>query len=71
MSQRDIQLDKLIMEVLTIKDAQLESFKFYLGQNEDWSLGDSPLDNSEGLLQSRGRSMNKILMKREFSPIKC
>ena len=71
MSQRDIQLDKLIMEVLTIKDAQLESFKFYLGQNEDWSLGDSPLDSSEGLLQSRGRSMNKILMKREFSPIKC
>ena len=32
MSQRDIQLDKLIMEVLTIKDAQLRVLSFIWGK---------------------------------------
>ena len=47
--------------------------KFYLGQNEDCSLGGSPSDSSERLLQ-RGRgeqSVYKILVKGEFSAIKC
>ena len=42
MSQRDIQLDKLIREVSTIKDAQFESFKlsFIWGKMTDraWEI---------------------------------
>ena len=42
MSQRDIQLDKLIREVSTIKDAQFESFKlsFIWGKMRDraWEI---------------------------------
>ena len=56
-----------------LKDAQRESCKlFHLGQNEDCSLGDSPSDSSESLLQrdSAGRSICKILVKGEFDAIK-
>ena len=42
MSQRDIQLDKLIREVSTIKDAQFESFElsFIWGKMRDgaWEI---------------------------------
>ena len=49
----------------------LRVVKFYLGQNEDYSLGDSPLDSSERLLQrgSWGRSIYKISVKGEFDAI--
>ena len=42
--------------------------KFYLGQNEDCSPGDSTADSSERLLQrgSGGRSIHTILVKGEF-----
>ena len=46
--------------------------KFYLGQNEDFSLGDSTSDSSEKLLQ-RGRGGKLIyvtLVKGDFSAIK-
>ena len=55
------------------KNAQLESFVlFYLGQNEDSSLGDSTSNSSERLLQrgSGGSSGCKILVKEEFSASK-
>ena len=39
--------------------------KFYLGQNEDRSLGDSISDSSE-----KGRSIYKVLVKGEFNTIK-
>ena len=46
--------------------------RFYLGQNEDFSLGDSISDSSEKLLQSgtRGKSKYKVLVEREFNAIK-
>ena len=46
--------------------------EFYLGQNEDWIPGVSTSDRSEKLLQRShgGRSLNKILAKRQFSAIK-
>ena len=46
--------------------------KFYLGQKENCSLGDSTSDSSGRLLQtvSGGRSRYKILVKSEFSAIK-
>ena len=42
-----------------------EQIKFYLGQNEDCSLGDSTSDSSERLLWrgSGGRSIYMILVK--------
>ena len=47
--------------------------KFYLGQNEDYSLEDSISDSSEKLLQ-RGsggrRSIYMILVKGEFNSVK-
>ena len=39
--------------------------KFYLGQNEGGSLGDSISDSSE-----KGRSIYKVLVKGEFDTIK-
>ena len=47
--------------------------KFCLRLNEDCSLGDSTSDSSERLIQSGngGWSVYKILLKREFSAIKC
>ena len=47
--------------------------KFYLGQNEDCSPGESTSDSSEKLLQSSsgGRSIYKISGKGEFSATKC
>ena len=44
-----------------------------MGQNEDWSPGDSTSDSSERLPQrgSGGRSIYKILVKEEFNAIKC
>ena len=56
-----------------LKGAQRESCRlFYLGQNEDCSLGDSPSDSPESLLQrgSGARSRYKILVKGEFDAIK-
>ena len=56
-----------------LKNAQHElQVKFYLGQNEDCSLGDSTSDSSEKLLQrcSGGKSIYKILVKGEFNTIK-
>ena len=56
-----------------IRKAQCESCElFYLGQNEDDSLGDSTSDSSERLLQrgSGEKSIYKILVKGEFSVIK-
>ena len=46
--------------------------KFYLGQNEDCSLGGSLSDSSERLLQSgsRGESIYKVLVKGEFNTMK-
>ena len=50
---------------------------FYLGQNKDYSPGDSTLVSSERLLRysphwgSGGRSIYKILVKEEFSALKC
>ena len=46
--------------------------KFYLGQNEDCSPGDSISDSSERLLQSGrgGRSIYKVLVKGEFNTMK-
>ena len=46
--------------------------KFYLGQNEDCSLGGSNSDNSERLLQSGsgGKSIYKVLVKGEFNTMK-
>ena len=46
--------------------------KFYWGQNEDCSPGDSTSDSSERLLQrdSGGRSIYMILAKGEFYAIK-
>ena len=46
--------------------------KFYLGQNEDCSLGGSTSDISERLLQrgSGGRSIYTILVKGDFDAIK-
>ena len=46
--------------------------KFYLGQNEDCSLGDSTSESSERLLQrgSGENSIYRILVKEEFSSIK-
>ena len=46
--------------------------KFYLGQNEDFSLGDSTSDSSEKLPQrSRGgRLIYVTLVKGDFSAIK-
>ena len=54
------------------KDVQLESFEFYLGQNEDCSLGGSISDSSERLLQSSngGKSIYKGLVKGEFDAMK-
>ena len=44
--------------------------KFYLGQNEDYSVGDSLSDSSEKLLQSGGReskvSIYVILVKGKY-----
>ena len=47
--------------------------KFCLRLNEDCSLGDSTSKSSERLIQSGngGWSVYKILLKREFSAIKC
>ena len=44
-----------------------------MGPNEDCSLGDSTSDNSERLFQrgSGGKSIYKILVKREFNAVKC
>ena len=44
-----------------------------MGQNEDCSQGDSTSDSSERLLQrgSWGRSIYKVLVKEEFSAVKC
>ena len=39
--------------------------KFYLGQNDDGSLGDSISDSSE-----KGRSIYKVLVMGEFNTIK-
>ena len=46
--------------------------KFYLGQNEDCSLGGSISESSERLLQSGsgGKSMYKVLVKAEFNTMK-
>ena len=46
--------------------------KFYLGQNEDYSLGGSISDSSERLLQSGsgGKSIYKVLVKGEFNAMK-
>ena len=59
---------------MTEKYVQLESceLKFYLGQNEDCSLGGSISDSSERLLQSSsgGKSMYKVLVKGEFNTMK-
>ena len=46
--------------------------KFYLGQNEDCSLGGSISDSSERLLQrgSGGKSMYKVLVKGEFNTMR-
>ena len=46
--------------------------KFYLGQNEDCSLGGSISDSSERLLQSGsgGRPIYKVLVKGEFNTMK-
>ena len=54
------------------KDVQLESCKFYLGQNEDCSPGGSISDSSERLLQSGsgGKSIYKVLGKGEFNTMK-
>ena len=43
-----------------------------MGPNEDCSLGDSTSDNSERLFQrgSGGKSIYKILVKREFNAMK-
>ena len=48
------------------------AIKFYGGQHEDCSLGDSTSDSFEKLLQrgSRGRSIYMISVKGEFSAIK-
>ena len=56
----------------TKKDVQLDSFKFYLGQNEDYSPGGSSSDSSERLLQSGsgGKSIYKVLVKEEFNTTK-
>ena len=45
---------------------------FYLGQNEDSSLGESTSERWERLLQrgSGGRSVCKILVKEEFNASK-
>ena len=62
-------LYRQINKYLKKKKAQCESWvRFYLGQNEDYSLGDSIPDSSEKLLQ-RGRrkvSIPVILVKGEF-----
>ena len=42
------------------KDVQLESCEFYLGQNEDCSLGGSISDSSERLLQRGSGGGNNI-----------
>ena len=55
------------------KDVQLESCElFYLGQNEDCSLGGSISDSSERLLQSSsgGKTIYNILVKGEFNTMK-
>ena len=46
--------------------------KFYLGQNEDCSLGGNISDSSERLLQSSsgGKSIYKVLVKGEFDAMK-
>ena len=46
--------------------------KFYLGQNEDCSLGGSISDSSERLLQSGsgGKSVYKVWVKEEFNTMK-
>ena len=46
--------------------------KFYLGQNEDCSPGDSTSESSERLLQrgSGGRSIYRILVNGEVNAIK-
>ena len=46
--------------------------KFYLGPNEDCSLGGSISDNSERLLQSGsgGKSIYKVLVMEEFNTMK-
>ena len=59
--------------MLTKRDVQLESCElFYLGQNEDCSLGGSISDSSERLLQrgSGGKSIYKVLEKGEFYAMK-
>ena len=54
------------------KDVQLESCKFYLGQNADCGLGGSISNSSERLLQSGsgGKSIYKVLVKGEFNTLK-
>ena len=54
------------------KDVQLESWKFYLGQNADCGLGGSISNSSERLLQSGsgGKSIYKVLVKGEFNAMK-
>ena len=51
----------------------LKRYTTLFGQNEDCSLEDSTSDSSEKLLQrgSGERSICKILVKRQFSAIKC
>ena len=59
--------------MLSTKKMHRVRVKFYLGQNENCSLGDcSTSDSSEELFQrgSGGRSTCKMLVKGEFSAIK-
>ena len=59
--------------MLSTKKMHRVRVKFYLGQNENCSLGDcSTSDSSEELFQrgSGGRSTCKLLVKGEFSAIK-
>ena len=48
------------------------SFKFYLGQNEDCSLGGSISDSSERLLPSGsgGQTIYKVLVKGKLNTMK-
>ena len=54
----DVDLKKKKKKRCTIWELRVE---FYLGQNEDCSLGDSTSDSSEKLLQ-RGRGKDSILV---------
>ena len=62
------------MSVLLIKETHnvRVKIKFYLGQNEDCSTGDSTLDSPERLFQrdSGGGSICKVWVKVEFNTIK-